>query len=215
MEITTLDPTTAAAALQSAIARRDRVISDAARGEPTTAQDLRAAENAVRDAETDHALAGAIGQHTKKQGEIAHVAALQATADGLAQRRAELIANDLGAAQALDMAILRAREAALAREITWQALAAHEEGIRGHNMSLDHEAVGNPTLAAKHRSEWPKVESMQGGHGGAQFGYPLRVELVQTVFGPQMERNGPHDVVQLRPAEELVRGAYGRFGAGA
>jgi hypothetical protein len=210
MTTATLDQSTASANLAQAILHRDGTLERAARGEAVTPQHLRAAEQAVRDAETDSRLADAIGQHSRAQREKARIAQLVADTEQMARRMAELVAEDLEAARELDRAVAAAREAAARKRATAEALADQDRMAHDHNNhALEAEAQTNAILAAMPKPEWPKAVTIAAQRIGC--GEPLRVEIVQSRVGYRTEHNGRHDHVVLQSAETMARSWYGRF----
>jgi hypothetical protein len=195
----------AAARLSQAMAARNALLSAAAAGKAVSAQELRQAEQTVRDCELDATLAAEIGKHTRGQQDLALIDQRASEAAAIRQRKAELVQEHIRAAVALDAAMAAAREAASRLRDVCAALETADLAAHQHNALLEADARTNAALAARHRSLWPKA--MVAGPLPLSFGTPLRPELVA------LRQAGPvqtslRDVVEPRTAETIARASH-------
>jgi hypothetical protein len=194
--------------LAEATAKRDILIARAAAGEAITKQQLRAADQAVRDAESDDRLNTAVGQHKRATAEREWIERHVATGGKLLEALEQAIATDIAAARDLDAAIDYARRVAAKKNETTAAMVEADRRLHDHNGLLEAAAQSNAVLAAIPKPEWPRLRTLSphGLNGAA----PLRAEIVQFKPGWQLERNGG-DVVHSTTAEELARPFYGHM----
>lgn len=196
----------AAARLSQAMAAKNALLNSAAAGKAVSAQELRAAEEAVRGAELDATLAAEVGKHTTAERQRAQIEQRQAEADALAGRMAALAREHLAAAVALDAAMAAAREAAATLDAARRAIEETDGAAHQHNEMLKADARANAILASQHSSVWPKARVIAAMP--IQFGFALRPELVTFNRNPApLGGTGGRDEVVRRTAEQIARSA--------
>ena len=205
MSTTTIDPTATALRLSDAMAAKTLLLRDAATGRPVTAQQLRAAEAACRDAELDAALAGEVGRFTKAETDRELVEQRATEAAAIAVRKAQAVKRHVDAARALDAAMAIARAAAEALREACRELDAIDLAGHQHNELLRADAGTNGILATTHTSTWPKAPV--SGPMPIRLNVDLRPELVSLRHATP-DLNGYRDCVEPRTAEAIARGVH-------
>ncbi len=197
---------------ENAKAARSALLDRAARGEDVTIQQLRDADDAVRRAESDDALAAAVAASRVRQGHEAAIEALRQRAVDLSTALRHAIDGAAEAAAALDAAMTPAREAA-DRFNAAMALIVRLDREANHFNGLEMEfaAAANPVLAGLPPGERPRASTCI--HGGATgFGEPVRAELVQRQRHPARALPaGQSDNVLHRSPAEILRATAGRL----
>ncbi len=198
--------------ISDARAARADLLDRAARGEDVTIQQLRDADDSVRRAESDDALAAAVAASRVRQQHEAAIEALRARAEALSTALRHAIDGAAEAAAALDAAMMPARAAAdrftAAMEMVVQL---DREAHRFNGIEAEAAAAANPVLAALPPGTAPRAETCR--HGGATgFGEPVRAELVQCQRYPgRALPAGQHDNVLTQSPGDIVRIAAGRL----
>lgn len=185
----------------------DALLERAVNGEAVTNEEYRAAHAEVRESRTDAELAGAISVHRKKVLERESIERLAATAaemDRLGDKKAAAVVE---AARAFDLAHAAARDAQVAWWAASAALAEHDRDAHAYNVStLETEASGNATLAAMHKSVWPKAKT--ASQVPLSFHTPTRLEMVEA---RNVAGIGLQDVVVRGTGEEIAKSSLGRL----
>lgn len=164
-------------ALAEAESGKQAALDHAAKGEAITTKQLRAADEATRDAADAHALAEAVAASGKAAVDAAHVAVLEADARGIEAESTAALAQQAEAGAEVAEKLAAARDA-LARMQAASARATAALCAAGEfNYGMAARAATNGVLAAQHGGEWPRAHVACGGADVAK----LRVALGRGV----------------------------------
>jgi hypothetical protein len=191
--------------LPEAIAARDELLAAAGRGEPVTAQEIRAAEDATRDAEAADMLASRNAGFAKAEAEREAIGKHAEDARAIDAQTAAAVSAYLGAARDLDSAMAGARAAASALNMTAGQLAGADREAHRHNSDVNADALRhNATLRASHESTWPRATTL-GAEATALLARPVRAEIVITQHGAPPPMAQKWDKVLVGTAESAAQ----------
>jgi hypothetical protein len=151
------DVNKSAAKLREAQAQRQRVLDRATNGEAVSTADLRAADDAGREAERDHALQSAIHDGLRTRADQAEIAALHAKAREHEAVFEAALDQRIEAASRADQAMKLLAEALADLESAGLEITAARGAANRHNHMLEVVATRNAVLAKMERNGWPKT----------------------------------------------------------